>query len=329
MRSFDRQWILKDPRLIALERPALWASLSDRQVFLTTMTTTRLGSGPAASLTTAVPDKHFFSGRGGKDILPLYRDAKGTPNVDPAVLKVLGAKLGAAVTVEQLFAYTFAVLAGTDYTERFREPLETPGPRVPFSADPALFERMVKHGERLIWLQTFGERFGKGKPATTGIRWKTEPSCLPDSKADIKYDPATETVRVADGDLNGVPQDVWNFEVSGMVVIPKWLGYRAAKPAGRAASSTSPLDKIRPTTWEPEWSSELVEIVAAIKETLVMIPDGVALLDEIVAGPLITADELPPVPAALRQPPKGAVSVNDDEVLFGELPGIKIDEELF
>ena len=44
MRSFDRQWTFDDPRLIALERPALWASLSDAQVFLATMTTTSLGT---------------------------------------------------------------------------------------------------------------------------------------------------------------------------------------------------------------------------------------------------------------------------------------------
>lgn len=329
MRSFDRQWILNDPRLIALERPALWASLSAKQIFLTTMTTTSLGSGPAATLTTAVPDKHHFRGSyGGKDVIPLYRDARGTPNVDPAALKVLAERLETKVTAEQLFAYVFGVLAGTDYTKRFHEALETPGPRVPLTGDPSLFEQMVKHGARLVWLQTFGERFSKGKPPTAASKWNPEPSLIPASKADVKYDPTTDTLRVADGVLTGVPQDVWGFEVSGMDVIPKWLGYRMATPAGRAASSTSPLDKIRPATWEPEWSTELLEIVAAIKETLAMIPDGVALLDEIVAGPLTRADELPAVPAALRLPPKGAVSVNDDEVLFGELPGIKIDGEL-
>ena len=104
-------------------------------------------------------------------------------------------------------------------------------------------------------------------------------------------------MRVADGVLTGVPGDVWKFEVSGMDVIPKWLGYRMAKPAGRAASSDSPLDHIRPTAWSPEWSTELIEIVAAIKETLAIVPDGVALLEEIIAGPLITAGDLPAVPA--------------------------------
>lgn len=316
-RSFDRQWAFQDPRLAALERPALWASISDGQLFMLTKPTFRLGLGPAAVVSVGVPDlDHFRGSFGGKDVIPLYRDAKGTPNAGPATLNVLGEKLNAKIHVEQLFSYIFGVLAGTDYTERFHEALETPGPRVPVTADPAMFEQMVKHGEKLIWLQTFGERFGKGPVPTTGIKWTTEPSRLPEARADIKYDPATETLRVADGVLAGVPEEVWRFEVSGMDVIPKWLGYRMSKPAGRAASSDSPLDHMRPTTWSPEWSTELVEIVAVLKETLALVPAGVALLDEIISGPLISADELPPVPPALRQPPKTRPGSVADTELF-------------
>lgn len=328
-RSFDRQWAFSDPRFATLERPSLWWSVGPSQVFLTSMMTNPLGQGPAATVTAYVPDFHHFCGRGGKDVIPLYRDAKRTPNVDPAALRLLGEKLGSEVNVEQLFTYTFGVLAGTDYTERFHEALETPGPRVPLTADSVLFEQMVKHGTRLIWLQTFGERFGNDRLASIGVTWTPHPSRLPEAKSDIKYNPTNSTLRVADGVLTGVPEAVWNFEVSGMDVIPKWLGYRMAKPAGKAACSKSPLDKIRPATWLPEWSAELVEIVAAIKETLVMIPDGVALLDEIVAGPLIRADELPPVPPALRQPPKTKAQADADGTLFGELPGMKADAELF
>ena len=317
MRSFDRQWTFEDPRLAKTESPSLWASLSSKQVFLTTMNTTSLGGGPAATLTTAVPDKHHFRGSyGGKDVVPLYRDAKGTPNADPAALKAISEKLGIEVTVEQLFAYAFGVLAGTDYTERFHEALETPGPRIPLTADPDLFAQMARHGEKLIWLQTFGERFGAGTLPTSGITWKAEPSRLPDAKSDIKYYAATETLQVADGTLTGVPEGVWNFGVSGMNVIPKWLGYRMSKPAGRAASSPSPLDHIRPTTWSPEWSAELVEIVAAIRDTLALVPGGIALLDEIVAGQLIGAGELPAVPPALRKPPKVKPGSAADAELF-------------
>lgn len=64
------------------------------------------------------------------------------------------------------------------YTERFHEALETPGPRIPLTADPDLFAQMARHGEKLIWLQTFGERFVRTLP-TSGITWKAEPSRSP------------------------------------------------------------------------------------------------------------------------------------------------------
>jgi hypothetical protein len=313
MRSFDRQWIFNDPRLIALERPALWASLSDEQVFLTTMTTTELGQGPAATLTTAVPDKHHFRGSyGGKDIIPLYRDTTRTPNADPTLLKAITEAHQAAdpaareVTVERLFAYAFGVLAGADYRERFAEGLETPGPRVPITADPTLFDRMVAHGTRLIGLQTFGERFDRSPLPTSGIAWAPAPTRLPDGRPDVVFDRASETLRVADGLLTGVTADVWDFSVSGMAVVAKWLEKRMVAPAGRARSSTSPLDHMRPNAWVSEWSTELVEIVAAINETLALQPAGIALLDQIVAGPLLSVADLPEPPAArtaLREPP--------------------------
>lgn len=335
-RSFDRQWAFDDPRWAKTDSPSLWWSITDRQVFMTSMMTNKMSNGPAATVTAFVPDFHHFRGSyGGKDVIPLYRDAAGTPNTDPALLAALTNRhrevdpQAPTVSPERLFAYSFGILAGADYTDRFHDALETPGPRIPLTVNPRLFKQMADHGERLIWLQTFGERFGTGKLPTAGIHWQPEPSRLPGTKADITYDSASETLRVADGVLVGVPEAVWNFEVSGMDVIPKWLGYRMAKPAGRAASSTSPLDQIRPTMWEPEWSTELVEIVAALRETLAIVPAGVALLDEIAVGPLISAAQLPPVPSALRQPPKTKAVANDEGSLFAELPGMKSDEELF
>lgn len=325
-RSFDRQHCIADPRVAALERPPLWASVSEDQVFLTTLTTKVLGGGPATVPSAHVPDLDYFSGRGGKDVIPLYRDAKGTPNADPKLLDFVTKRhresdaSAAQMTIERLFAYAFGVLAGTDYTARFEVALATPGPRVPLAADPDLFARVASHGERLLWLQTFGERFagGQGGLPLSGITWSPEPTKLPADKKDIKYDPSSGTLTVANGTLIGVPHDVWGFEVSGMQVIPKWLGYRLAKPAGKAASSKSPLDKMRPKTWLPEWSLELIEIVGVLKETLSMVPSGVALLDEIVAGPLIGADELPPISDALRKPPTTRRSSSDELALSFE-----------
>lgn len=89
-----------------------------------------------------------------------------------------------------------------------------------------------------------------------------------------------------------------------MQVVKKWLGYRTAKGAGRAASNSSPLDHIRPTEWSPVWTEELLELLTVLERTLEMTPAGTELLDRVCAGPLIDASDLPEVPEALRKPPK-------------------------
>lgn len=286
-----------------------------------------------------MPDLHHFAGRGGKDIIPLYRDAQGTPNVDPKLRLLVTERHrstdGNAVelTVERLFAYVFGILAGTDYTTRFHDALETQGPRVPLTADPTLFEAMVRHGEQLLWLQTFGERLaeGRGELPLDGIAWKQQPTRPPADRKDVSFDETTQELRIADGLLAGVPPEAYAFEVSGMAVIRKWLGYRMAKPVGKAASSKSSLDKIHPTSWSPAWSQELVEIVAVLRESLVMVPTGAALLDEIIAGALITSDELPPIPDALRKPPSVKARRHDGvATLFSDMkPGTDTGQELF
>lgn len=331
-RSFDRQWAFADPRLAELERPSLWASESSDQVFMATLASYAVGPGPAVTASAAVPDMAVYRGSfGGKDVMPLYRDSKGTPNTDPAVLSAVSSRhrdasnTASAVTPERMFAYIFGLLAGSDYTERFKSALATPGPRVPLTAEPALFAAMADHGERLLWIQTFGERFehvGATYPKATA-KWEPEPSRPPADKAEIKYDASTGELRIADGRLTGVSPEVYGFEVSGMNVLPKWLGYRMAKPGGRAASSKSPLDAIRPAAWPSDWSTELLEIVAALSATLTLRPAGVALLDQILEGPLLSVTDLPaPLDSKhpLRHPPKA--NGNSDGTLFS-------DEDLF
>ncbi len=151
-RSFDRQWLLDDVRLIDRHSPALRAALSARQVHLTSLLTTVLGLGPAAIVTAHLPDLHHFRGSfGGADVIPLWRDAAGTvPNVTAGLLDVLEASYGFPVAPEDFFAYCYAILSVPDYANRFSEELTTPGPRVPITADGALFRRACELGRRLI-----------------------------------------------------------------------------------------------------------------------------------------------------------------------------------
>lgn len=310
-RSFDRQWAFEDPRLAKTESPSLWASQSRVQIFMSSLLTGPLGLGPAVTASTAVPDKHLFRGSfGGKDVIPLFRDAAGTPNVYEgtidAILSAQGAE-GAALSPTDLFTYCYGLLAGADYTERFAAELETPGPRVPLTADARLFADVAAHGRELLWLHTFGDRFAVGRaPASLlvpGIAVLERIVELPESNRAISYDQVVRVLRVGSGSIGGVAPAVWDFAVSGMQVVKKWLGYRTARGAGRSASSTSPLDHIRPESWSSSWTTELLELLSVLHQTIDLIPEGVGLLEAVLAGPLITAQQLPPIPASLREPP--------------------------
>ena len=306
-RSFDRQWAFQDPRMAKTESPSLWASVSAEQIFLASRPTRQMGKGPGLTASTCVPDLHVFTGSyGGKDVIPLHRDAAGTPNADPKLLADVGSVLGlrAPVAVDDLFAYVYTVLGGADYTQRFAEELTVPGPRVPLTAELSAFTEAVEYGRELLWLHTYGERFanGRGPILVPSITAKGEPT-LPEKPNDIKYDVAGESVKVGSWAVSGVKPEVWAFEVSGMQVVKKWLGYRTAKGAGRAASSSSPLDYIRPTEWLDEWTTELLELLSVLQRTIDLQPTGVDLLDRILAGPLISAFDVPKPPHELRQPP--------------------------
>ena len=306
-RSFDSQWTLDDPRLAKTDSPSLWASRSSAQIFMVTTTTQALTSGPGATVFTSVPDKHAYRGaEGGKDVIPLYRDEHLTPNVDPQTLQVVASRVSLSVlTVEELFAYCYGILAGTDYTRRFAVQLETPGARIPITEDGELFEAMARHGRVLIHLHTKGRRFPEDLPPVTKdpASWRREPSSPPQNSRDYTYDPDTGVLRIGDGEVLGVPPEAWNFEVSGMLIMRKWLGYRTATGAGRSASSTSPLDQIRPTTWYPEWSDELIELITTLSTSASLMDEGSGLLDQILDGPLISAADLPTPSAVLRGVP--------------------------
>lgn len=313
-RSFDRQWIFSDARLAALERPALWKSISRSQVFLVGLLTAPIGAGPALTVATHVPDKHYFRGSfGGKDVIPLYRDAEAQqPNLTRGLQTVLQQRIGIDTpSPEDVAAYVYGLLSATRYQQRFAEPLKTPGPRVPLTSDAVLWSEAVALGRELLWLHTWAERFndpqaGRGTrlPRIDGLGWEAPVTRMPDTLADVAYDRDLQRLRIRDGVITGIRPDVWSYSVSGMDVVRKWLGYRTAKGTGRAASSTNPLDRIRPTVWADEWNDELLDLLRMLTRTVELQPRQADLLDRICEGPLIPASDLPRPSDLQRKPPK-------------------------
>lgn len=316
-RSFDRQWILPDARLIDRARPSLWNSDGPRQIFLTSLLTGVLGEGLAATVAGELPDLHHFRGSfGAKDVIPLWRDADGTdPNVTTGLLDTVGAMLDQAVTPEDLLAYVYAVLAG-DYTERFATELEVPGPRIPLTKDNSLFDKTASLGRRLIWLHTYGERFvpkgEKVRALPTGAAKCTVavPSSSDDYPEVFDYDRERKRLTVGKGVFEPVDPHVWDFSVSGLQVVKSWLSYRMKEGAGKRSS---PLDEIRPEAWPASSTEELCRLLWIVEATIALAPQAADLLTDIVDGPVFEAGELPTPTEEERAPP--AVDRDEPEQL--------------
>src|ERR1022692_1518357 len=235
-RSFDRQWIIPDNRLINQPNPELWKSRSNEQIYLTALSRTSPSSGPALTFTALVPDLDHYKGSFGGRVFPLWRDQNASvPNVPPKLLAFLALKYGMKVTAEDLVAYIAAAAAHPAFTARFQEDLSTPGLRIPITSDRDIFAPTSDLGRTIVWLHTFGERLTypqKGRPVQPP-RLPTarmpripaagaipqEPAAIPDS---IGYDASKKRLLVGQGYVENVEPGVWQYEVSGKQVLLQW-----------------------------------------------------------------------------------------------------------
>lgn len=316
-RSFDRQWIIPDPRLHDRPSPDLWNVQSHHQVFVSEQHAHAVTAGPALIFAAHVPDMDHFHGRGGR-VLPLFRDADGSvSNTAPGLLRHLSTELDTAVSAEDLLAYIAATTAHPGFTARFHVPLATPGGiRVPLTADRQTWLDAVEIGRMVVWLHTYGERFTDpqaGRPHRAPRLPRTEqprvilpitedPSELPDR---IDYDAASRALLIGKGRIEPVPPAVYAYEVSGMPIVRKWFNYRSARPRGHRGS---PLNDIRPD-WDAETTRDLLDLLNVLGLCVALEPSQADLLDRILAGPIIDVADLTrsgalPVPIAARRPPR-------------------------
>jgi hypothetical protein len=311
-RSFDRQHAFADARMLDRAGPSLWAAHGEGQVYLTSLFSQPLGTGPALTACALIPDlDHFRGSYGAKAAMPLYRDTMGKEaNILPGLLEILAKTYARKVTTEDFLAYAYGALAQPSFTGRFADELATRELRVPLTKDAALFAQVRDVGAKLLWLHTYGQRFmPKGKHA--GQVPKGEAKCkkaVPSDAADYpekyEYNNATKMLLVGEGAFGPIAPEVFEFEVSGMKVVQSWLGYRMKKPKGK---KSSPLDEITPATlggWPSEFTTELLELLWVLEATIAEYPAQEKLLTAVVKRPCFKASELPPVPDSARMPPK-------------------------
>ena len=308
-RSFDRQWIIPDARLINQPNPTLWDLYSPRQVYLTALEAHSPSSGPAITFTGLIPDLHHYKGSFGGRAHPLWRDRTAAqPNIKPALLVQSARIYGQVVKAEDMMAYLAAVIAHPAFTARFAADLVRPGLRIPLTADASLFADAIRTGYEVVWLHCYGDRFVDPEanrprqaprlpkesapyiPADGSIPSAPEP--LPDA---MDYYPATRRLKIGKGYVENVTPEMWAYEVSGKQVLWHWFSYRRhdrTRPIIGDRRPPSPLDSIQPKSWLPEYTTDLLDLLHVLGRLIALEPAQADLLNRICAGPLLGADEL-------------------------------------
>ena len=267
-RSFDRQWIIPDVRLLNRPNPTLWEVQSPQQVYLTAPSNHAPTAGPALTFTSLIPDLDHYAGRGGR-VFPLWANAAGTrANVQLGLLAKLSETYATTVSGEDVMAYISAIAAHPGYIARFAADLVQPGLRIPVTGEFKLFEEAAKLGREIIWLHTFGERLvapKEGRPASaprmpTGTRPLVPDDGAIPSTADampdeISYNESVHRVHIGYGYIDNVSPRVWAYEISGKQVLTHWFSYRRrdrSRPIIGDRRPPSPLGNIQPDFWPAE-----------------------------------------------------------------------------
>jgi len=223
-RPFDRRWFYNDPRLLNRPGPEMQRVWGSDNVGLYALVS-GTSDGPAVWCHGLIPDYHAFRGSYGGYAFPLYdrRPGHGPSNVKSELIAALEVAYGSEVSPEDVFDVILCLLSATSYTTRFAEDLEDVFPHIPFPASREVFDAAAKVGAEIRAVEAFTRA-----PGDAWLNGRALAATAPTGKlGPITYEDGAITL-CADGSgrIIDIPQDVWDFEVSGYYVLRRWLAAR-------------------------------------------------------------------------------------------------------
>lgn len=309
-RSFDRQYILADSRLLHRASPDLWEHRVPEQIFIVEQNAHYPKAGPGLYFSSLIPDMDAFKGSEGGRAHPVL-NVSGTPNLTEPAAQMLRERFGDNAPGDLVY-YLAALIGHPGYVRTFDEPLQQAGIRVPLTADPELWERAVQLGKQIVWLHTYGER-GEPLPGMERLDQRPEGAdytlpysiqdmgkTMPEKKPTFSPDPVTGslseeqnipvtgTVSFGRARCENVEKRVFDYTIGGNQVLGLWAKYRLKKPVVRRSS---PLDEIVQQEWPLAWSEEYERLLCTLTHLVHLEPAQEKLLDEVLAGEQIFREE--------------------------------------
>lgn len=233
-RPFDRRHFYNDLPLLNRPGPQMQQAWGDANTGFYALKS-NTGAGPAVWCHGLLPDYHSIRGSNGGYAFPLYdrRQGPDAHNLNPVVLTALAEAYGETLAPEDVFDAILCLLSAASYSRRFAEDLEDTFPHIPFPADPAVFSRAAEVGREIRGLEAFQREPAEAFRPRAFCRIINEPD-ESTQIGNIAYEDGRLSI-FTHGDaavpsFDGLPQEVWDFSVSGYRVLPRWIEGRRGLP---------------------------------------------------------------------------------------------------
>jgi len=237
-RPFDTRWIFYHSDAIDFGRENVMKHLSLDNIAISTTRSIEIGRGFEHVLaTTKIISHHTISMKEVNYLFPLYvysipgkedfnfhhEEIEQKPNIRTFITNALTEALEAPLIPEELFRYLYAILYAPAYRTRYKDFLKSDFPRVPFTADVDLLLKIAELGGELCDLHLMRS------PALDNpiARFEGEGNNKVDKQ---RYDEKTRRVYINKTQcFEGVPPEVWSYQIGGYQVMMKWLKDRKGR----------------------------------------------------------------------------------------------------
>jgi len=171
-------------------------------------------------------DNHGNSGNANTMMMVFEQDADYTarkPNINQELYHLLEQSYGERPTPEEILYYTYALLYAPAYRQTYAEFLKSDFPRVPFTKDYELFSGVSKLGEELAGLHLMKSE--KLNNPMVKFRGEGSGAVHKSKKIGRNYQPDEERVYINKDSqyFDGIPLEVWAYQIGGYQVLDKWL----------------------------------------------------------------------------------------------------------
>lgn len=232
-RPFDIRWIYFSPKLISRPRKPESDLMLRDNLAMCISRFTKVSDFASVLVADGLVDLKYCESSIGCYFFPLYKDKdndnallvepshkwKGRPpNFTPEFTNFISALYRDTPSPAEIFYYIYAILHSPTYRSKYRDYLKIDFPKIPFVKKHDRFAELSSLGKKLVNLHLM-----KDIPNIKTVRYSGTGS--------------DNTIRFVKRERNsvwinenkyfdGIPDEIWNFEIGGYQVLNKWLKSR-------------------------------------------------------------------------------------------------------